>query len=167
MSKLAAEELVRLYGRERGLPATVLRYFTVYGPRQRPEMALSRFIFAASKGRPVKVHGDGEQVRELTFVSDVVDATVAALGAATGGTYNIGGGVRASVNELLGYVERALGVRVEARYGPEAEGYVRSTWAASGRAARDLGYRPRIGLEGGTAAQVEWALRESPAASSA
>ena len=167
LSKLAAEELVELYARERGVPATVLRYFTVYGPRQRPEMALSRFIFAASRGRPVKVYGDGEQTRELTYVSDAVDATVAALAAAPGGTYNIGGGVRVSVNELLGCVGRALGVRVEAHYGPEAEGDVRSTWADSGRAARELGYRPRTGLEEGTAAQAEWALRESPAATTA
>jgi UDP-glucuronate 4-epimerase len=167
LSKLAAEDLVGLYARERGVPATVLRYFTVYGPRQRPEMALSRFIFAASRGRPVKVYGDGEQVRELTYVSDAVGATVAALEAAPGGTYNIGGGVRASVNELLGCVGRALGVRVEARYGPEADGDVRSTWADSGRAARELGYRPRTGLEEGTEAQAEWALRESPAASTA
>ena len=164
LSKLAAEELVGLYARERGVPATVLRYFTVYGPRQRPEMAVSRFIFAASRGRPVKVYGDGEQIRELTYVSDAVGATVAGLEAAPGGTYNIGGGARASVNELLGYVGRALGVRVQALYGPAAEGDVRSTWADSGR-ARELGYRPRIGLEEGTAAQAEWVLRESPAAS--
>jgi nucleoside-diphosphate-sugar epimerase len=162
LSKLAAEELVELYARERGVPSTVLRYFTVYGPRQRPEMALSRFIFAASRGRPVKVYGDGEQVRELTYVSDAVDATVAALEAAPGGTYNVGGGMRASVNELLGCVGRALGVRIEARYGPAAEGDVCSTWADSGRAARYLGFRPRTGLEEGTAAQAEWALRESP-----
>jgi nucleoside-diphosphate-sugar epimerase len=122
LSKLAAEELVELYARERSVPATVLRYFTVYGPRQRPEMASLRFIFAASRGRPVKVYGDGEQIRELTYVSDAVGATVAALEAAPGGTYNIGGGARVSVNELLGCVGRALGMRVEARYGPEAEG---------------------------------------------
>jgi len=167
LSKLAAEELIELYARERGVPATVLRYFTVYGPRQRPEMAFSRFIFAASRGRPVKVYGDGEQTRELTYVSDAVDATVAALEAAPSGAYNIGGGVRASVNELLGCVGRALGVRVEARYGPAVEGDVRSTWADSGRAAGDLGYRPQTGLEEGTAAQAEWALRESLAASTA
>ncbi|MDQ4106948.1 MAG: NAD-dependent epimerase/dehydratase family protein, partial [Actinomycetota bacterium] len=75
-SKLAAEELVGLYRRARGVPTMVLRYFTVYGPRQRPEMALSRFIFAASRGRPVEIYGDGEQIRDMTYVSDAVDATV-------------------------------------------------------------------------------------------
>src|SRR5918994_7019444 len=85
LSKLAAEELVELYARERGLPATVLRYFTVYGPRQRPEMALSRFIFAALRGRPVDVFGDGGQQRDMTYVAGAVEATVAALGAPGGG----------------------------------------------------------------------------------
>lgn len=79
LSRLAAEELVWLYARERGVATTVLRYFTVYGPRQRPEMALSRFISAAISGQPVEIFGDGEQSREMTFVSDIVDATVACL----------------------------------------------------------------------------------------
>jgi len=79
LSKLAAEELVGLYARQRGVPATVLRYFTVYGPRQRPDMALARFISAAARGEPLRVFGDGSQTREMTYVSDVVDATVAAL----------------------------------------------------------------------------------------
>jgi len=167
LSKLAAEELVALYGRERGVPATVLRYFTVYGPRQRPEMALSRFIRAAIQGREVEVFGDGEQVREMTFVADAADATVAALEAPPGGTYNVGGGERASVNRLLDCVRRTLGVPVEAVYAPAVEGDVRSTWADSGRAERDLGYRPRVSLEDGITSQAGWALRESLTASTA
>lgn len=165
LSKLAAEELVGLYARERGVPATVLRYFTVYGPRQRPEMALSRFIFAASRGRAVEVFGDGEQVRDMTYVSDAVEATVAALAVGSGGTYNVGGGTRATVNELLETVGRVLGVEIEATYGPPADGDVYSTWADSDRAARDLGYRPSVGLEEGIAGQARWALEQSPAAS--
>lgn len=161
MSKLAAEELVELYRRERGLASTVLRYFTVYGPRQRPEMALARFLFAARKGRPVEVFGDGQQARDMTYVGDAVEATVAALDAAPG-TYNVGGGTRATVNEMLDTVRRVTGVDVEARYGPVAAGDVRSTWADSRRAARELGYAPRTTLEEGVAYQAEWALRESP-----
>jgi nucleoside-diphosphate-sugar epimerase len=87
--------MVGLYARERGVPATVLRYFTVYGPRQRPEMALARFVSAAIEGRSVEIFGDGDQVREMTYVSDVVGATVAALAPAprtTLRTYNVGGG---------------------------------------------------------------------------
>jgi UDP-glucuronate 4-epimerase len=164
-SKLAAEDLIELYIRERGVRATILRYFTVYGPRQRPEMALSRFISAAFRGRPVEVFGDGEQERDMTYVSDAVDATVAALDAPSG-TYNVGGGTRATVNEMIDAVGRVTGASIEARYGPAAEGDVRSTWADSRRAARVLGYRPRVGLEDGIAAQAEWA-RENPVAATA
>jgi UDP-glucose 4-epimerase len=160
LSKLAAEELVRLYGRERRVPATVLRYFTVYGPRQRPEMALSRFISAAVGEEALQVFGDGNQVREMTYVSDVVEATVAALEAPPGGTYNVGGGARATINELIDHIQQALGTQVEITYGPTAEGDVRSTWADLGRVGRELGYRPRVGLEEGIKAQVKWALEK-------
>jgi UDP-glucuronate 4-epimerase len=155
-SKLATEDLIQLYIRERDLAATVLRYFSVYGPRQRPEMALSRFISAAFRGRPVEVFGDGEQKRDMTYISDAVDATVAALDAPPG-VYNVGGGTRATVNEMIDAVGRVTGAPVEARHGPAAEGDVRSTWADSGRAVRVLGYRPRVGLDEGIAAQAEWA----------
>ena len=161
LSKLAAEELVGLYARERGVPGTVLRYFTVYGPRQRPEMALSRFLFAALGGRPVDVFGDGEQRRDMTYVSDAVEATVAALGAPAG-VYNVGGGNRASVGEMIEAVRKATGADFEVRHGPEARGDVRSTWADSSRAEDLLGYRPRVDLERGVAAQAAWAAR-SPA----
>jgi UDP-glucuronate 4-epimerase len=155
-SKLATEDLIQLYIRERDLAATVLRYFSVYGPRQRPEMALSRFISAAFRGRPVEVFGDGEQKRDMTYISDAVDATVAALDAPPG-VYNVGGGTRATVNEMIDAVGRVTCAPVEARHGPAAEGDVRSTWADSGRAVRVLGYRPRVGLDEGIAAQAEWA----------
>lgn len=155
VSKLAAEELVGLYARERGVPGTILRYFTVYGPRQRPEMAVSRFISSALRGRPVEVFGDGEQMRDMTYVSDAVDATVAALDAPPG-VYNVGGGTRATVNALLDAVRGAIGSPVEARHGPAAEGDVRSTWADSRRTVRSLGYGPRVGLEEGISAQVRW-----------
>ncbi|HEX2180816.1 MAG TPA: NAD-dependent epimerase/dehydratase family protein [Rubrobacteraceae bacterium] len=165
LSKLAAEELIRLYGRERGVQGTILRYFTVYGPRQRPEMAVSRFIFSALRGRSVDVFGDGEQTRDMTYVADAVDATVAALDAPPG-VYNVGGGTRTTVNALLDAVGREIGSPIEPRYGPTAQGDMRSTWADSGRAARALGYRPRTGLEEGISAQVAWA-RESRAAATA
>jgi UDP-glucuronate 4-epimerase len=158
LSKLAAEELVGLYGRERSVPGTVLRYFTVYGPRQRPEMALSRFLFAALRGRPVDIFGDGGQQRDMTYVADAVEATVAALGAPAG-VYNVGGGNRASVGELVEVVRKVTGAEFEVRHGPEAQGDVRSTWADSSRAEEVLGYRPRFGLEEGVAAQAAWAAR--------
>ncbi len=161
LSKLAAEESVGLYGRERDVPATVLRYFTVYGPRQRPEMALSRFVELASRGEPVEVFGDGSQVREMTYVSDVVEATVAALwseAAAFPRTYNIGGGSRATVAELVGLVGGALGERPEIGHRPPVPGDVRSTWADLARARRELGYVPRVSIEEGVREQVRWTL---------
>lgn len=163
LSKLAAEELVGLYGRERGVSATFLRYFTVYGPRQRPEMALSRFISLASRGEAVEVFGDRNQVREMTYVSDVVDATIAALEARPGDlacAYNVGGGARTTVGDLVELVGEALGERLEVRYVPPVPGDVRSTWADLGRAARELGYEPRVSLEEGIKAQVRWTLAE-------
>jgi nucleoside-diphosphate-sugar epimerase len=161
LSKLAAEELIKLYGREFGAPATILRYFTVYGPRQRPEMALSRFIYLASRGRPVEVFGDGSQMREMTYVSDVVDATVAALEAQPRGlprAYNVGGGARTTVRDLVTLVGEVMGERLEIRYGAPFRGDVRSTWADPRRAARELGYTPGVGLLEGVEAQVRWAL---------
>ncbi len=163
LSKLAAEELIRLYVRERGVPATILRYFTVYGPRQRPEMALSRFISLALRGEAVEVFGDGTQVREMTYVSDVVDATVAALETQPANlhrTYNIGGGMRATVGKLVKLVGEALDEQLEVRYFPPVSGDVRSTWADIGRAKRELGYMPRASLREGLEAQVRWALSE-------
>ena len=165
MSKLAAEEIVALYAREKGVAATVLRYFTVYGPRQRPEMALSRFISAVSSGRPVEVFGDGGQAREMTYVSDVVEATVAALEArpekgAPPRAYNVGGGTQTTVGSLVELVGEALGERPKIEYCPPVPGDVRSTWADLSRSGRELGYTPRVSLEEGVEEQVRWALAE-------
>jgi UDP-glucuronate 4-epimerase len=165
LSKLAAEEVVRLYARERGVRATILRYFTVYGPRQRPEMAISRFISAAARGRPVEIFGDGGHTRDMTYVYDAVDATVAALKAPPG-TYNVGGGARMSVSEMVEAVGSAVGAPVETVHRDPAPGDVYETWADSGRAERELGYRPGVSVPEGIAAQVAWQTREGVAARS-
>lgn len=160
LSKLAGEELVWMHTREGGVPASVLRYFTVYGPRQRPEMAVSRFLRAACEGRSVRVFGDGEQRRDLTYVSDAVGATVAALGARPG-TYNVGGGTRATVNELVEVVGRVTGRELVVEYVSPAAGDVRSTWADSTLAKEVLGYAPEITLDEGVAVQAKWQKRQS------
>ncbi|MDP9479328.1 MAG: NAD-dependent epimerase/dehydratase family protein [Actinomycetota bacterium] len=168
MSKVAAEELIRLYARESGVRSTLLRYFTVYGPRQRPEMALSRFISAVSSGEPVEIFGDGEQAREMTYVSDVVEATVAALGTEPEDkvrAYNVGGGTRTTVGSLVKLVGEALGESPLVRYCPPVPGDVRSTWADLERSRRELGYEPRVALEEGVEQQVRWALAERRAPS--
>lgn len=164
LSKVCAEDLVGMYGRERGVEATILRYFTVYGPRQRPEMAMSRFIGDALDGRSVEVFGNGGQVRDMTFVADAAAATAAALSAPPG-IYNVGGGARASVARMLDAVKEVTGRPLEAVHGPEAEGDVKATWADYAKAARHLGYRPSTSLEGGVAAQVAWMLEERLASS--
>ena len=166
LSKLAAEEAICLYAREKSVPATLLRYFTVYGPRQRPEMALSRFIERVSQGEPVEVFGDGSQVREMTYVSDVVEATVAALhleGSVSPRAYNVGGGARVTVAELVGLVGEAIGEEPEVEYGPPVPGDVRSTWADLSHARWGLGYVPRVSVEEGVREQVRWALAERSA----
>jgi nucleoside-diphosphate-sugar epimerase len=154
LSKLAAEHLVEAYA-EKGLAATVLRYFTVYGPRQRPDMAISRFISLARERKELEVLGDGSQVREFTYVADAADATVRALFSGDSfDTYNVGGGGRASVRRLVGLVSDALGMKVGVCYLPEAQGDVPSTWADCEKAKRELGYSPSTDLERGILAQA-------------
>lgn len=161
VTKLAAEHLCTLYHANYGVPAVALRYFTVFGPRQRPDMGFHRFIAAALRDRPILVYGDGEQTRDFTYVADAVEANWLALGPrAVGQVFNIGGGTRSSVNQILATLEEILGrpVRREAR--PPQPGDVRHTWADTTRAREVLGFVPRVPLREGLARQVEW-LRAS------
>ena len=148
------------------MPGTVLRYFTVYGPRQRPEMAVSRFVLSALRGRPFDVYGDGEQARDMTYVSDAVEATVVALDAPAG-VYNVGGGTRTTVNALLDIVRAVTGSpgRMPGTGPPPRATSARPGRIPGGR-MRYLGYESRVGLEEGVAAQVEWA-RQDPIAATA
>ncbi|AUX47219.1 NAD-dependent epimerase [Sorangium cellulosum] len=155
VTKLAAEHLCELYRRNFGLPTVSLRYFTVYGPRQRPDMAFHRFIAAILKGETIRLHGDGEQTRDFTYVSDVVQANLDAMEGSAVGVFNIGGGSRVSLNEALGLLAELAGpVRVE-RGEPQA-GDVRHTLADTAAARAALGYVPRVALRDGLAAQVAW-----------
>ncbi|MCL6626934.1 MAG: NAD-dependent epimerase/dehydratase family protein [Alicyclobacillus shizuokensis] len=155
VSKLAAEQLCRVYASEFGIQAVSLRYFTVFGPRQRPDMAVHRFIRAALCGQPVTVYGDGEQTRDFTYVGDVVDANLAAaeLGRA-GDVFNIGGGNRASVNDLLAIIESVCSVAVQRQVCPAQPGDVRRTYADMEKAAARLAFRPQVGLTEGIERQV-------------
>lgn len=156
VTKLAAENLCRAYAEEHGLPLVVLRYFSVYGPRQRPDMGYHRFIRALLAGEPVTIYGDGQQVRGNTFVSDCVEATVAAVQALPGETYNVGGGEAVTVWEVLHKLEVLLGVTAQVRREPARPGDQRYTCADTSRLHRHLGWRPRIGLDEGLARQVAW-----------
>ena len=157
VTKLDAENLCLLYNRNYGLPVVCLRYFTVYGPRQRPDMAFHRFLRAAMRGEPVHVFGSGEQTRDFTFVDDIVEANVAAL-SYTGGerVFNIGGGSRVSLNRALDLIGRHAAGELNIRYSDTERGDVMHTYADTSLAGRELGYAPRVSLEEGIAREADW-----------
>jgi nucleoside-diphosphate-sugar epimerase len=157
VSKLAAEQLCYLYHVNYGVPAVSLRYFTVYGPRQRPDMGFHRFLKATLRGEPIAVYGDGEQTRDFTFVADAVSATFAAARRGVPGrVYYIGGGSRVTVNQVLDMVGRVTG-RVPIIQSETAQkGDMRHTYADTSLARRDLGFAPTISLEEGLAAEHQW-----------
>jgi UDP-glucose 4-epimerase len=157
VTKLAAEQLCYLYFVNHGVPTTSVRYFTVYGPRQRPDMAFNRFIRAAMSGTPITLYGDGEQTRDYTYVSDAVDATIAAgERGVPGRAYNIGGGSRVTVNQVIDVVARIMGKRIDVRREPAQKGDMRDTYADTSLARADLGFAPRVPLEQGIEAEYRW-----------
>lgn len=157
VTKLAAEQLCYLYHVNHGVPTTSVRYFTVYGPRQRPDMAFNRFIRAALKGEPISLYGDGEQTRDFTFVTDAVVATIAAgERGVPGRAYNIGGGARVSVNHVCEILERIVGKRLDVRREAAQKGDMRDTFADTTLAQQDLGFRPVVTLEQGLEAEYRW-----------
>jgi UDP-glucose 4-epimerase len=160
VTKLAAEHLCHLYYVNYGVPAVSMRYFTVYGPGQRPDMGFHRFLRAAHTGQPIAVYGDGEQTRDFTFVADAVAATRAAGDRGRpGAVYNIGGGSRVSINQVLAIIERLVGRPLILRREPPQKGDMRDTFADTRRAQADLGFAPSKSLESGLAAESEWLAR--------
>jgi nucleoside-diphosphate-sugar epimerase len=157
VSKLAAEHLAWLYWKNFGLPTVSLRYFTVYGPRQRPDMAFHRFIHWVMDGEPIVLYGDGEQSRDFTFVADIVAANIAAArSGSAGAVYNLGGGSRTTVNDVIATIGRLVGREPVVDRREVQMGDVRHTAADTSAARRDLGFAPRVTLEQGLALQVEW-----------
>ena len=155
VTKLACESLARTYAECFGLEAIVLRYFTVYGPRQRPDMAFARIISALLGEMPFSVYGTGDQSRDFTFVGDAAEATVAAMqGGHAGTTYNVGGGSETTLRDVIALVERLAGRRLAVRYEPAAVGDVRRTAADTTRIRSELGWRPQTSLSDGLAAQI-------------
>ena len=165
VTKLAAEQLCYLYFVNHGVPATSVRYFTVYGPRQRPDMAFHRFFRAALNGEPIVLYGDGEQTRDFTYVADAVAATMAAGDVGVPGrAYNVGGGSRVTVNQVLKIVEQLVGRPLEVRREPAQKGDMRDTYADTTLARRDLGFTPAVSLEQGLESEYRW-LSTTPALS--
>jgi len=157
VSKLAAEQLCYLYFANYRLPAVSLRYFTVYGPRQRPDMGFHKFIRAVLRGDPITLYGDGEQTRDFTFVHDAVTATIAAAERGVPGrVYNIGGGSRVSVNQVVELIGRIANRTPRITIDAAQKGDMRHTYADTSLARADLGFAPSVGLEQGLAAEHQW-----------
>jgi UDP-glucuronate 4-epimerase len=155
VSKLACEALATAYTLSCGLDAVGLRYFSVYGPRQRPDMAFSRVLDCLAEHRPFGLLGSGRQTRDFTYVGDVVSATLAAMERAPSGrVYNIGGGCEISLLDSLALCEEIAGRKVDVRHVPTAVGDARRTIADAGRARAELGWTPTTSLESGLLAQI-------------
>jgi nucleoside-diphosphate-sugar epimerase len=157
VTKLAAEHLCALYERNHGLPVVSLRYFTVYGPRQRPDMAFHRFLAAARDGTPVPVFGDGKQTRDFTYVDDIVTATRRAGDAGRPGcVYNVGGGERVALEAVVKTIEQVTGRSLRVEREEAQKGDMRDTFADTTAARRDLGFRSSVSLSEGLAREWEW-----------
>jgi UDP-glucuronate 4-epimerase len=158
ITKLGCEQLACAYGKEFGLDAVVLRYFTFYGPRQRPDMALARIVDALARGATFELYGDGLQSRSFTYVADGVAATIAAMERApAGAVYNVGGGQEATMREAIATLEAVSGRSLDVVERPAAAGDVRRTSADATRIERELDWRATTSLDDGLRAQWEWA----------
>ena len=157
ITKLAAEHLCQAYRENFGLDVVVLRYFSLYGPRQRPDMGYYLFIDALLHDRRITLYGDGEQTRGNTFVLDIVDANVLAWEKARSGeVFNIGGGQAVSVNHVLELLQALTGKRACIERRPPRPGDQRHTFADTRRARERLGWVPTTTIEAGLRAQIEW-----------
>ena len=157
VTKLAGENLCYLYYKNYGVPTVSLRYFTVYGPRQRPDMAIHKFVKAILNDDDILIFGDGEQTRDFTFVDDAVEANIlAANNDVVGEVFNVGGGSRISVNELIGMMENIIGKKAKVKYIEKQKGDVRDTWADVSKAEAKLNWNPRVNINQGLKRFVEW-----------
>ena len=158
ITKLAAERLCWLYHQNFNVPVTALRYFTVYGPRQRPDMAFHKFFQAAIAGKPIGIYGDGKQTRDFTFISDAVAANLAAavVPEALGEVFNIGGGSRVVLLDVLDTMEKVIGKPIERLHQGLAQGDARHTAADVTKARTILGYNPQVFLAEGLAQEWQW-----------
>jgi UDP-glucose 4-epimerase len=157
VTKLAAEKLCYLYWKNYGVPTVSLRYFTVYGPRQRPDMAIHKFVKAILNEEEITVYGDGTQTRDFTFIDDVVEVNIlAAINETTGEVFNVGGGSRISVNELIKKIEETTGKKVRVKYIEKQKGDVRDTLADTSKISNELNWKPEVKIEEGFKRFVEW-----------
>jgi nucleoside-diphosphate-sugar epimerase len=156
ITKLAGENLCRVYLDEFEVPATVVRYFSVYGPRQRPDMGYYKFIQAVLDGQPIMLTGDGSQIRGNTYISDCVAATIAAVNAVAGETFNVGGGEAVNVLDVIRRIEAITGKTARIQQVAERRGDQQHTGADSSKLNRHTGWTPLVGIDEGLARQIEW-----------
>ncbi|MBX7136697.1 MAG: NAD-dependent epimerase/dehydratase family protein [Oligoflexia bacterium] len=156
VTKLASEHMVTLYAKEAAVPTVALRYFTVFGPRQRPDMAFNRFIRSALQREAIVVYGDGTQSRDFTYIDDIIEANLlAAEKGAPGEVFNVGGGPHASVNEVLKILDAELG-QLDVKYEERQRGDARHTYADISLAKHKLGFTPKTTLADGLRAEIAW-----------
>ncbi len=161
VTKLAAENLCRVYYEAFDLPVVILRYFSVYGPRQRPDMGYYKFIQSISQNEPVYLTGDGFQIRGNTFVSDCVNASIAAMDTQPGSIFNVGGGELITVREVIRKIEQILGKRARITQLAERPGDQKYTGADTLKLCRATGWKPLVKLEEGLSQQIEWQIGKS------
>src|SRR3990170_2746394 len=165
ITKLACEHLAQAYRQEFGLDVVTLRYFTIYGPRQRPDIALASMVAALAENRPFELFGDGTQSRSFTYVDDAVDATIDAMERGRlGSTFNVGGGSEVSMLQAIEALGSIAGRRLEIVRSPRREGDATRTAADTSRIRREIGWGPRVSFEEGLAAQWRWAADRVAAA---
>lgn len=157
VTKLAGENLCYLYYKNYGVPTIALRYFTVYGPRQRPDMAIHKFVKAILNDEEITVYGDGTQTRDFTYVEDAVEANIlSARSNAVGEVFNIGGGSRIHVNELIEKIEEMVAKKADIKYIEKQKGDVRDTWADVSRAEKMLHWVPKVNINSGLERFIKW-----------
>jgi len=162
-TKKAGELLSHAYHHLYGIDITVLRFFTVYGPRQRPDLAIHKFTRLMEQGKPIPVYGDGTMMRDFTYIDDIIDGTVAAMEECRGfNIYNLGESRPISVNDLIEELEKALGKKAVRQHEPAQPGDVQRTYADITRATRDLGYEPSMAIEDGLKRFVAWFRENTP-----
>lgn len=163
VTKLAAEHLCVLYWKNFGVETVSLRYFTVYGPKQRPDMAFHRFIKSGLQNSEITLYGDGEQTRDFTFVDDIVAANIQAAEAGQpGAVYNLGGGSTVSVNEVLSMISEILGRKLNIKRFDSQKGDVRHTFADTSRARDQIDFAPSTSLDEGLRAEAAWVENSLP-----
>ncbi len=159
VTKLAGEHLASLYYTGYSIPTVSLRYFTVYGPRQRPDMAFHKFISAVMNGEEINIYGTGEQTRDFTFVSDAVTANLQALESGKpGGIYNIGGGSRIILSDAIKIIEEVTGKTANIKYTDTQRGDAKHTFADISKAENDLSYSPSVNIRDGLSKHFDWLL---------